>query len=382
MSDWSRRRFLEGGAAALLAAGLPHSGAGDSGPASRVPTPRPGAGALDAALEILGPTGPEYGGGLANHGPMAAEALVALDRPADVLPWVESYRPRLDGKPRGSRSIVAAQWREALGDGGRLGDWIAFFEREVESRGWRAALADWSEKLAPGIAAAAFHGAIRTAHAARSLADREDAPRRRELASGLAYWAARYDPIAEAPAGTPLGPPSRAISKVPILPPDQRVRGFITERLERLDRLPSFPAVAGLADASGDPSAFLSDLTETFAGLYLDHAAPGSTIAMIHAVTGPSAVRLILPHASEAGIRRMLRYCWQAAAAIYATNAGTAPNPRGAAESADRGELIDRAVATRDEHGFKFVEACLREHALNPRPIYLAAAFDACKRLG
>ena len=44
--------------------------------------------AIEAALTLLAPTGPEYHGGLANHGPMAAEALVALDRPDAVVPWV------------------------------------------------------------------------------------------------------------------------------------------------------------------------------------------------------------------------------------------------------------------------------------------------------
>ena len=39
-------------------------------------------------------------------------------------------------------------------------------------------------------------------------------------------------------------------------------------------------------------------------------------------------------------------------------------------------DLIDSAVATGDEHAIKFTEACLREHALNPKPVYLAAARD------
>jgi hypothetical protein len=51
------------------------------------------------------------------------------------------------------------------------------------------------------------------------------------------------------------------------------------------------------------------------------------------------------------------------------------PDPR-------REELVERAIATGDEHSIKFVEACLREHALNPKPVYLAAARDAVARLG
>ena len=45
-------------------------------------------------------------------------------------------------------------------------------------------------------------------------------------------------------------------------------------------------------------------------------------------------------------------------------------------------ELIVRAVAMGDEHATKFAEACLREHALNPKPVYLLAALDATQRLG
>ena len=38
---------------------------------------------------------------------------------------------------------------------------------------------------------------------------------------------------------------------------------------------------------------------------------------------------------------------------------------------------IDRAVATGDEHAIKFTEACVREDALNPEPVYLMAARHA-----
>ncbi len=45
-------------------------------------------------------------------------------------------------------------------------------------------------------------------------------------------------------------------------------------------------------------------------------------------------------------------------------------------------DLIDRAVSNGDTHVIKFTEACLREHALNPEPVYLLAAHDAVERLG
>ena len=49
---------------------------------------------------------------------------------------------------------------------------------------------------------------------------------------------------------------------------------------------------------------------------------------------------------------------------------------------ADRDRLIDRAVATNDEHAIKFTEACLRQHGEIPDPLFLLAAEDAIDRLG
>jgi len=55
---------------------------------------------LDEGLSRLAATGPEYRGGLSNHGPMAAEALVRLGRADAVEHWLDGYLRRLDGAPR------------------------------------------------------------------------------------------------------------------------------------------------------------------------------------------------------------------------------------------------------------------------------------------
>jgi hypothetical protein len=44
--------------------------------------------------------------------------------------------------------------------------------------------------------------------------------------------------------------------------------------------------------------------------------------------------------------------------------------------------VIDRAVFSGDEHAIKFTEACLREHALTPNPVFLAGPLDMCGRYG
>jgi hypothetical protein len=48
----------------------------------------------------------------------------------------------------------------------------------------------------------------------------------------------------------------------------------------------------------------------------------------------------------------------------------------------DHEDLIDRAVAAGGAHSIKFTEACLREYALNPNPVYLVAARDVTERVG
>ncbi len=383
MAGVSRRRFLRQAAAAASATCVaPLLPATPGQPKGGMRGPE----AIEDALALLAPTGPEYAGRLANHGPMAAEALVDLARPDAVVPWVEKYKKRLRDHPGGTRPIDPKRWREALGENDRVGDWIVLFRREVEERPWKVMLADWIPRLSPGVVAAAFHGAIRTAHAVRNLEATETPARRRELAEGLGYWAATYNalpestPSAKPPAGRK---PSEAVTSVPLLPPERRISyGNIVERLSPLDEFPPFASVADAVDASGDPNAFLTDVTETFAGVYLASVPPGSVITFLHGVTGPTAVRTLLPFISSEEQHRLVRYTWQAAASFLSSNGGKTIPKLPSDKLPSRDELADRAIATGDEHAIKFTEACFREYARNPKPVYVLAAKDGVARLG
>jgi hypothetical protein len=237
--------------------------------------------------------------------------------------------------------------------------------------------------LSPGFAAAAAHGAIRTGHAARSLAARDTPLRRRELAHGLAYWAAQYQEL-------PVAPPTstqrlrvdEALSRVELMPKERRFRGgSITHGLQALNNWAPFASVADLADTSGDPSKFISELTQVFARVYFEQAnLVGQRIQFVHAVTGPSALRLMLPHVKPETARAALRYAWQTSAGIYAAFGATVK--ASSSDSApDAHDLVGLAVKNGDEHAIKFTEVCLREHALNAQPVYLVAARDACAHL-
>ncbi len=335
---------------------------------------------LDEALEVLCDTGPEFGPGLSNHGPMAAEALFTLGRAEDIVPWVVGYRRNLQDAPKPANPISRDGWREALGDIKRVADWTVFFERELAEQSWQLTVDTWTARFAPGMVSAATHGVIRTAHAVRSLDRGESAARLRELAKGFAYWAARYLAVPGMPDHSGSLSPSAAIQKVQTQSlEDQHQRGLITLRLRRLDE-ESFGGVINLVDTS-DRDAFLSDMVETFARAYLANVNDANAIGLIHCVTGPSAVRLLLPYLAPETADAACAHAWQAGAAIYAAF-GQVPDPESIpAISNVREDIIDQAVATQDEHAIKFTEACLREYDLHGSNVFLAAAVDASRRL-
>jgi hypothetical protein len=98
----------------------------------------------------------------------------------------------------------------------------------------------------------------------------------------------------------------------------------------------------------------------------------------------PSALRLLAPYVAAADAQLAARYAWQACAGIYAWySTKPPPAPSGFTLPTESPEtLIDRAVVAAGAHTIKVTEACLREYALNPRPVYLVAARDAAERLG
>src|SRR5271170_7143442 len=95
---------------------------------------------IDEAYAMFARTGTEYGGGLANHGPMAAEALAAMHRPNAISDWAHRYLKRLEPHPSATSRIFEAEWREALGKENRVADWIAFFDEALKEAPWRVVL--------------------------------------------------------------------------------------------------------------------------------------------------------------------------------------------------------------------------------------------------
>src|SRR5580704_2124328 len=146
---------------------------------------------LDAALEIALQSGPDLSNGFTSHAPMATEAMCAMGRADAVMAWIENYRHQFTERPRPSVRIDAARWRDALGLPHRFADWVVFFQDQLSRRPWTEVVREWGALLAAGLAGAATHGIIRAG------ANEETPARRRELADGLAYWAATYEELPE-----------------------------------------------------------------------------------------------------------------------------------------------------------------------------------------
>ena len=96
---------------------------------------------LDEGLSRIARTGPEFGGGLSNHAPMAAEALVRLGRSDAVEHWLDDYLKRLDEPPAASDPVTEQTWRDALGQLRRVADWEVYFSNRIWNGGWLDALA-------------------------------------------------------------------------------------------------------------------------------------------------------------------------------------------------------------------------------------------------
>ena len=292
-------------------------------------------GVLIEAYQRFHHTGPEWGADqLTNHGPMAVEVLVRRGRPEVVPGWVDGYIRRLDELPRATGQITDASWAQALGDGRRIGDWTAYLTRQLAGQPWREVLATWWPRLLPGIAAGATHGVIRTGHVVRTLLADEGNPGSAghqptldELASALAFWAARSRSVPPSPDPAGSLDPLAALDAVPRIASQQ---GNLAARFGQLTEESGWPASVGRLRPATTPDqvqARLADLVAAATLRYLAHG-HGQPVLLVHTATAPNAVLHALPALPTRLWAPSLTAVWAASAAIFAAYAppkGTAP---------------------------------------------------------
>lgn len=337
-------------------------------------------GVLDEAYERLHQTGPEFEGWLSNHGPMATEALVRMGHAGQVHSWLDGYLPRLEELPRPTAPIDHGEWREALGDPKRTGDWLAFFATETHRMPWRQLLAIWWPRLLPGIAAGATHGVIRTGHAVRALLEAETEPRIAELGQALAYWAARWQPVPSSRVPSGSLDPAAALAAVPRIAEQD---GGIRERLPRLATTHGWEAAeTALRPGQGadDVPGLLNAIADAAITRYASYA-HGSPVMLVHSATAPSAVLLALPAVPREQWLTSLNAAWAASAAITSVYAPALPAPvdQLPAPPVTPEDAAQIAASNGDEHVIKFTEAALRAHARGAGPATLTSAARAAQ---
>ena len=268
--------------------------------------------ALDAALEIVASDEPDLSNTSPNHAPMVAEALSALGYDDAVPDWITTRQSR--PADAASHKPLRGDWREALGDASRSGDWQALFRHELTEVPWAHVLDRWLPRLIAGCMASGTHGIIRCGHAARALENEITPQRLNELAAALAYAATRFRSLsAELVLAGSFGIIG-ALERVPLLSDEIDRLGPPPRIVRMLEGWSDFAEAVERLAPPPDVSAELSSLAEAGARLYLRNASR-YPLVLLHAVTGPSALQLIVPHLSAASNAVVFAYLWQASSA-------------------------------------------------------------------
>ena len=320
--------------------------------------------------------------GFSTHWSMGSDALITLGHPELVHKWVARFIDRQQhyDRPVGIGPIDAADeadWRAARGDYQRVSDWYDLFERELAETPWTAVIEMWWPRLVFGCSGGLTHGLIRTMHAVRSI-DRDGdmtALKRRELATALAYWAARYveQPTSRTLSGDAQLP--EIIARVPRIDPNDRI-GLRDKGL-----FLHMPAITGWGETVAqlstpeDIEAAFSDLTLAFVQVQLVNP-DIFPIPLVHTTTAPAAMRTMLRYLPERLHAPSFVAAWHACAALISSFAQplaeeTALAFDGEVAVLTPAELTAHAVEHGEMHAIKLTEACLREYAIRPDPRYL-----------
>ena len=175
-----------------------------------------------------------------------------------------------------------------------------------------------------------------------------------------------------------------ALADLPYLPEETPEEFLISAMVAHVaDIADEFEQAVASLGYGGDALALLDALAVGGARAYLRNAEDGHAVALVHAVTAPSALELVLPWLGEEDHTAVLAYAWQAVAAIhvaYRRRSAVLPSSEvGDPPSPDA--LIEQALRSGDPHALKLTEAALRCHARTQEPALLQAAADASLRL-
>lgn len=318
---------------------------------------------LDRLLDEQAELPPETADRLTSHLPMALHALHALGAtPERLQAFHARYRSRLcEGLAAAAApGEPVSDWHALRGTDGAYPALRATFAALLRRDGVDAVLRASLPHLLPGVAAAAFHGVIRTAHAVQ-------AGHAGELACALAYWTWRWQPLAPPAAaeGSPLAFGDWSARLVEGALGWKHPARLISDRMAAAATSPLYQELAGrLAPAPGR----LAELAAFAVAGY----ARTRNFTLLHAVTGLRALRVLSHWCGPLDASPVLVHALTAAyLAAQVPAHSMLPAPR----LQTWPEVIAAACASDDDHVIKIVHACWEEsHAYGPGRYLEAAA--------
>lgn len=310
---------------------------------------------------------PEYGGGFSSHLPMALAALHGLGADgAQLRRFAASYLrrsglalQRVERRPPAPLADPRALY------GGHLDVFPALqahFSAAIQDHGSDAVLREAVPSLMPGVAAAAFHGLIRAAHAVETRHEGE-------LAAALAYWAARWTPLppGDAPAAPVQNIPDwLAAVETSLQQHDAGWRSdtnMITRRMAEATRTTTYRTLAEGPHAAGQPGAALLALARDAAQRYLETG----NFTVLHMATAMRAALVLAPSCPPATHPSLMAAVWRSALAarIASGSRPVAQSPSGAAPAPPWDRIRLAARQSDNDHTIKLVHtmAWLAGHA-------------------
>jgi hypothetical protein len=304
---------------------------------------------LHRLLDDAPATDPEYGGGLSNHLPMAWLALARLGAGEGRLrEFGAAYAAAKRLEPARAREPWPAgdAWPGRFGQRRAWPLYLDLFEQRIGHEGAAAVLQQTLPALLPGVAAAAFHGLIRTAAGVQ-------AGHSGEVAQGLAHWASFHLRLGAMPEAPDRGTEADPAVLLRRLAAGTSATGLIADRMRIAA---SDGAVNAVAAQLHVDAATPERLARAAAFAY----AETGNFTALHLVTGTHAMRVLARFVDEGEPRLAAwRWFWQAYAHGVVA-ARLVPACEALVVRAWEG-IVPRALASDDEHVIKLVDAAREE---------------------
>ena len=327
-----------------------------------------GAGEIGAFIASMTDYASEFERTFSNHAPMALTALAGIGgSPARLESFFAYYRDykKLPPFAPPREPLDAATWDSALGQRAREPDLRAFFRAEIARLGVAPALRLYLPRLAPGVAASAFHGLMRLAYALL-----RESPE--DVAVALAYWSATFLPLRPATGAPPLtDDPAEVLARTAAIP---ALRGLKLHELlwQNMRDAAAEPDFAPVVDWLAIDARTLPRIAATGLTLF----AATQHFAALHVVTGAHWLRIVEPYADRATFDALLRHFWQGICGLVGElGFPTLPDPATLAawrrlDAPDWPRLHAVAAESFDEHDISLAFSAFEEDKVYSDPLY------------